>query len=114
MDYQPCSLLNIHRPFAMWRLIGDERMLIVALVTQDDRPPKSVADQSKKAKQLVEVACEVALPLRYGAAEPVLETHRADARVIAGGEALIIQLCAEVACVNVCGHLPCILLCVQE
>jgi len=41
------------------------------------------------------------LPLRYGAAEPVLETRRADARVIAGGEALIVQLCAEVARVDV-------------
>src|SRR6266436_5080047 len=48
------------------------------------------------------------LPLRYGAAEPVLETRRADARVIAGGEALIVQLCAEVECVDVCGHLPCV------
>jgi hypothetical protein len=38
------------------------------------------------------------LPLRYGAAEPVLETRWADARDIAGGEALIVQLCAEVAC----------------
>jgi hypothetical protein len=48
------------------------------------------------------------LPLRSGAAEPVLETRRADARVIAGGEALIVQLCAEVACVDVCGHRPCV------
>jgi hypothetical protein len=30
------------------------------------------------------------LPLRYGAAEPVLETRRADTRVVAGGEALIV------------------------
>ena len=45
---------------------------------------------------------------RYGAAEPVLETRRADARVIAGGEALIVHLYAEVACVGVCGHLPCV------
>src|SRR5712691_10905043 len=54
------------------------------------------------------------LPLRYGAAEPVLETSRADARVIAGGEALIVQLCAAVKCVDVCGHLPCVLVCAQE
>ena len=49
-----------------------------------------------------------ALRLRYGAAQPVLETRRADARVIAGGEALIVQLCAEVKCVDVCGYLPCV------
>src|SRR5213593_3525778 len=54
------------------------------------------------------------LPLRYGAAEPVLETSRADARVIAGGEALIVQLCAEVKCVDVGGHLPCVSVCAQE
>jgi len=54
------------------------------------------------------------LPLRYGAAEPVLETRRADARVIAGGEALIVQFCAEVACVYVCGHIPCVSVCAQE
>ncbi len=44
------------------------------------------------------------LPLRYGAAEPVLETRRADARVIAGSEALIIHRCAEIPCVGVCDH----------
>src|SRR5437870_4385558 len=54
------------------------------------------------------------LPLRFGAAEPVLETSRADARVIAGGEALIVQLYAEVKCVDVCGHLPCVSVCTQE
>src|SRR5882724_12838733 len=54
------------------------------------------------------------LPLRYGAAEPVLETRWADARVIAGGEALIVQLCTEVKCVDVCGHLPCVSVCAQE
>ena len=54
------------------------------------------------------------LPLRYGAAQPVLGTRRADARVIAGGEALIVQLCAEVACVDVCGHFPCVSVCAQE
>ena len=36
------------------RLMDDERMLLVALVIQDDCSAKSVADQSKKAKQLVE------------------------------------------------------------
>jgi hypothetical protein len=54
------------------------------------------------------------LPLRYGAAEPVLETRRADARVIAGGEALIVYGCTEVACADVCGHLPCVSVCAQE
>src|SRR6266446_5050885 len=48
------------------------------------------------------------LLLRYGAAEPVLETRRTDARVIAGGEALIVQRGAEVKCVGICDYLPCI------
>lgn len=47
-------------------------------------------------------------------AEPVLVTRRADARVVAGAEALIVQLRAEVACVDVCGHLPCVSVCAQE
>src|SRR5437016_9758830 len=54
------------------------------------------------------------LPLREGAAEPVLETRRADARVIAGGEALIVQLCAEGTWGGVCGHRPCVPGCGQE
>src|SRR5947207_15528053 len=58
--------------------------------------------------------CDVTLPLRYGAAEPVLETRRAEARVIPGGEALIVYRCAEVACVDICGHLPCVSVCAQE
>src|SRR5215813_1627526 len=53
-------------------------------------------------------------PFMDEAAEPVLEARRADTRVIAGGEALIVQLCAEVARVDVCGHLPRILGCAQE
>src|SRR5213594_2212861 len=57
--------------------------------------------------------CDVTLPLRYGAAEPVPETRRAEARVIAGGEALIVHLYAEVACVDVCGHFPCVSVCAQ-
>src|SRR2546426_11600910 len=54
------------------------------------------------------------LPQRYGAAEPVLETRRADARVIAGGEAVIVQLSAEVACVDICGHFSYVSLGAQE
>src|SRR5437763_3711784 len=49
-----------------------------------------------------------------GAAEPVLESRRAEARVFARGEALIVQLDAEVACVDVRGDLPCIPVCPQE
>src|SRR5438552_3530625 len=49
-----------------------------------------------------------------GAAEPVLETRRAEARVFARGEALIVQLYAEVARVDVRGDLPCIPVCPQE
>ena len=54
------------------------------------------------------------LPLRYGAAEPVVEPRRADTRVLAGGETLIVQLCAEVQCVDVRDHLPCFSVCAQE
>jgi hypothetical protein len=48
---------------------------------------------------------------RYGAAEPVLEMRRANARVIARSEALIIQLCAELECVDVCDDLPSVSAC---
>ncbi len=58
--------------------------------------------------------CDVTLPRRDGAVEPVFETRGAEARVIAGGEALIVYRCAEVACVDVCGHLPCVSVCAQE
>src|SRR2546430_7269236 len=52
--------------------------------------------------------------LGCGAAEPLLETRRPEARVFAGGEALIVQLYAEVACVDVRGDLPCIRVSPQE
>src|SRR5438552_16980239 len=52
--------------------------------------------------------------LRRGAAEPLLETRRGEARVIAGDKALIVQLCAEVAGVDVRGHLPWVSRCAQE
>ena len=45
------------------------------------------------------------LPLRYGAAEPVLETRRSKPRVIAGSEALIVHLYAVVERVGVRNHL---------
>jgi hypothetical protein len=45
------------------------------------------------------------LPLRYGAAEPVLEMRRADARISAGGERLIVYYQAVVARINICDHL---------
>ena len=44
--------------------------------------------------------------LRRGAAEPLFETRRGEARVFGGGKALIVQLCAEVLGVDVRGHLP--------
>src|SRR5262249_26073657 len=40
--------------------------------------------------------------------QPVLEARRSDARVVSGGETLIVHLGSEIECVNVCGHLPCI------
>src|SRR6187397_2643045 len=36
------------------RFIGDEGMVLIVLVTHDDRFPQSVTDQSQKAQQLVE------------------------------------------------------------
>src|SRR4029453_12366453 len=58
--------------------------------------------------------CGVTLPLRYGAAEPVLETRRAEARLIARGEACIVHLYAQVDCATVRGDLPWIPVCAQE
>src|SRR4051794_12717179 len=55
-----------------------------------------------------------AAEVRYGAVEPVLETRRANARVVAGGERLIVQLFAEVGCVDICDHRARILGCTQE
>src|SRR6266496_2837113 len=52
--------------------------------------------------------------LGCGAGEPLLERRRAEARVSAGGEALIVQLCAEVLGVDVRGHLPWVSRCAQE
>ena len=71
---------------------------------------------------LVVVGCsrdlrEEVLPFFFlgcGAAEPLREMRRAEARVIAGCKALIIQLCAEIAGVDICGHLPRISSCAQE
>src|SRR5262245_1813454 len=57
---------------------------------------------------------QIHLSLRNRATEPVLKTRRADARVIARGEALIVQLYAEVERVDVCDHLPRISVCAQE
>ena len=53
------------------------------------------------------------LRLRDGAAEPVIETCRADARVLGGGEALVGQLCAEIEGVDVCDHLTRVSVCGQ-
>src|SRR4051794_9154453 len=44
------------------------------------------------------------LPLWHGAAEPVPEPRRADARALARGEASVVQLRAEVEGVGVRGH----------
>ncbi len=71
--------------------------------------------QIDRARAILRALGEVDdLSLRYRAAEPVLKTCRADARVIARGEALIVQLYAEVERKNVCGHLPRISGCAQE
>jgi hypothetical protein len=52
--------------------------------------------------------------LRGGTAEPLLEKRRAEARLIAGGKALIVQLCAEVQGMGVRSHLPWVSRCAQE
>ena len=46
---------------------------------------------------------------RFGiVAKPVLETCRAEARVIAWGEALIVHLDAEVKCLGIGDYRPCV------
>src|SRR5207249_10540376 len=52
--------------------------------------------------------------LRRGAAEPLLETRRAEARVITGDKALIVQLCAEIQGVDIGDHLAWVSRCAQE
>lgn len=48
------------------------------------------------------------------ATEPLIEVCRADARIVAGGEGVIVQLYAEVAGVDVCDYLACVVVCDQE
>src|SRR5947207_3286754 len=54
--------------------------------------------------------------LSCGATKPLVETRRAKARFVAGSrdEALIVQLGAEVAGVNIRDHLPWVSRCAQE
>src|SRR5438046_3694404 len=52
--------------------------------------------------------------LGWGAAEPLLVMRRAEAGVIAGGKALIVQLCAKVASVDISVHFSCVSGCAQE
>src|SRR5437764_13721058 len=52
--------------------------------------------------------------LGCGAAEPFLEMRRAEAGVVAGGKALIVQLCAEIQGVGVGDHLAWVSRCAQE
>src|SRR5882724_6514895 len=52
--------------------------------------------------------------LTYGASEPVLEACRAEAWVIAGSEALIVHLYAEVERLGIGDYRPCVLSCLQE
>src|SRR6516162_3295910 len=47
-------------------------------------------------------------------ANPVLETCRAEARVIAWGEALIVHFDAVVECLGISDYRPCVPGCVQE
>src|SRR5215468_12500918 len=65
-------------------------------------------------RQTVVITDQFVTSVMYRAAEPVPKTRRADARVIARGEALIVQLYAEVERVDVCGHLPCVSGCAQK
>src|SRR3989442_5283722 len=58
--------------------------------------------------------CGPGLPAALGAAEPVLETGWGDARVIAGGEGLIVHCCTEVACVDVGCDLSCVVFCDED
>lgn len=75
---------------------------------------KSFALQARKSFELVHSNSFNSLSmagisrclLRRGTAEPLLETRRGEARVIAGCKAFIVQLCAEVPGVDVHCHLP--------
>src|SRR6266536_5077240 len=49
-----------------------------------------------------------------GAPEPVLEARRTEARVVAGGETLIVHRRPEVTCVCVRGHRPPVSVCTQK
>src|SRR6266496_4911375 len=52
--------------------------------------------------------------LGCAAAEPLLVMRRAEAGVIAGGKALIVQLCAEIQGVDIGDHLAWVSRCAQE
>src|SRR5688500_15523155 len=54
------------------------------------------------------------LPWSCGAAEPVVETRRADARVVPRREGLIVHVYAEVASMDVCDYLTGVVLGAQE
>jgi hypothetical protein len=76
-------------------------------ITAKKKRSRCKAAEGESSRELVFILIDD-LSLRYKAAEPVLKTRRADARVIARGEALIVQLYTEVERVDVCGHLPCV------
>src|SRR5215472_16229472 len=52
--------------------------------------------------------------LRRGAAEPLFETRRGEARIFGGSKAVIVELCAEVMGVDIRGHMPWVARCAQE
>src|SRR5262252_6489400 len=75
-------------------------------------PPVSTATRfSSVPMTTVPESCDTHdLPVCHGAAEPVLKPHCAEHRVLARSEALIVQLGAVVASLDVRDHLPGILI----
>src|SRR6266446_1837247 len=62
----------------------------------------------------VAAALSCSSPVTYGASEPVRETCRAEARVIAWHEALVVHLYAVVERLGIGDYRPCVPTCVQE
>src|SRR2546427_5918918 len=111
MDQAPTWKLGSRVVWLMTKLTSRGRLQHPCVAQNQYGGPGQVQPLARRAR-FSSVVFEFTLPgglaLNYEVAEPVLETRRTDARVIAGGEAVIVQLCAEVACVDICGDRPCV------
>ena len=95
--------------------LSDFLGLLCPLVPRERRKPRQACACSgdRASSHPCREPTMPSIAARY-AAEPVLEARRADARVVAGGEGLIVQLRAEVARVDICDHLAGVLVRAQE